>query len=798
MVASACRGIPARFRLVCALLSATALLAVVPVAQAFGPQTHAWLAERVLDELRADCRLDIASRSYELERQACQALRTYPSYFLAGAIGGGSYPDPLTAQAALRQGLPQGWQAGEWLQHLAAHADSGPARAFALGLLLQAGQDVFANSFVNTYAGQPWSLQMGPAAAARHNAIEQYLDAHLPAPHPPLAALNIPVSFLRDQLLFNSEAQAQYRQSPAAASVVAMNDLRLAVAHSAAAADSLQQVLREMQAYYSELPTSDGVLQEEFSSGWRQQRRALVREQLSEQRWTEARMAYDLDRQAADATAQALQKATTDAKAATALVTEQQQRLARLSPQHSVQSCRNVRKWINKKEWVTNRVCENTQRSNPVWQREQQVLTQRQQARDALARRQQELQAQQATVDARVLVSRQAMEQSRGGAVSLPPLPTPDGSDLRRRHDEVLQLLQQAQAEADALVQISQDWEAGILRAGNDYLYAGLQGSAARAQGRNETLTEYRQWLACRGRVFLRAVAADSSCATASPYGALQPHLQRMAALLRYPELQFLQDTLATLRPDELAAAVTAADTTLRDFVAEDSALAQWEKRVAVQDVAGLREQLQTLLGDAGGNEALLTLRNGADIIDADAGIREGDALDIQSFHALQYADRFSRMALLPGAELNRLAGQFAGYRFTRWKLHPEDQPHYSLLFRSLRNLEGNQQWQPYGLPHARSSGQMALAAEQRHYGYGPADGADAGLAIFINPQARQQVFRQLFPAPLSLVETHPRMQSPNYPFPSCADNPFPVTFTAAGSAAASDTLCAPRELVQH
>ncbi|HEX6592827.1 MAG TPA: hypothetical protein VF050_12590 [Moraxellaceae bacterium] len=804
MVASACRGIPARrFRLACALVCAAALLAMVPAAQAFGPQTHAWLANRALQEVRQDCRLELAGRRYALDPASCQALRAYPAYFLAGAIGGGSYPDPLTAQATLRQGVAQGWQSGEWLQHLVVTADSSAARAFALGLLLQAGQDVFANSYVNTYAGQPWSLQMGPAAAARHSAIEQYLDARLPAQgRPDLQALNIPVSFLRDNLLFSSEAQAEFRKSPATTAVVAMNDLRLAVTRSVAAADSLQHVLREMLAYYNDLPPSDIVMEEEFTGGWRQQRRATVQAQLLEQRWTEARLAHELDRQAAAATAQALQAAATERAAADARLAEQQQKLAGLSPRQDVQHCRNVRKWINKKEWVSNRVCETAQRANPDWKREQQQLLQLQQARDGLAIQEENLRARQLAVDRRAAVSRQAMEQARTAPVSLPALPGPGGVDLRRRHYEVLQVLQQAQQEAGALARITQDWEAGILRAGNDYLYAGLHSSQARAQGRSTTLLEYRRWLDCSGKVFLREAAATADCKRASPYHELLPHLQRMQALLRLPELQFLQDSLAALQPDALAAAVAASDAALQAFVKEDSALALQEKRLAPQDPASLRGTLQNLLGDTGGGEALLTLRNGADIIDADAGIRDGaqnGVLSPDSFHALQYAERFSRMALLSGRELNRLSGHLAGYRFSRWKLHPEDRPDYSLLFRSLRNLEGNQQWQPYGLPYARSSGQMAaLAAEQRHYGYGPADGSDAGLAIFINPAARQAVFRQLFPAPLSLVETHPRMQLPNYPFPSCADNPFPVTFTSAGGAASGDPQCAPRALVQQ
>jgi hypothetical protein len=119
--------------------------------------------------------------------------------------------------------------------------------------------------------------------------------------------------------------------------------------------------------------------------------------------------------------------------------------------------------------------------------------------------------------------------------------------------------------------------------------------------------------------------------------------------------------------------------------------------------------------------------------------------------------------------------------------------PRYSILYETLRSIDGNQQWQPYGLPYARTSGpHKPAAADERHYGFGPHDVEAHGLPIFIEPTLRRTVFLGLFKPGISgKLATRPELQWPGYKFPECSRNTFPVAFLPEGDAAEQDDGCA-------
>lgn len=786
-------------------------------AQAFGPKTHAWMAERVLQDVRKDCRLEIVGRRYALRDESCAAMRNYPGFFLAGALGTDTYPDPVTAAVTLRQGVPEGWQSGEWLQRMVQQADSGPALAFALGALLQAGQDVFGNSYVNTFAGAPFSIVASPAPAEspalqRHAALEAYLDAHVPAGLPTAEDLNIPVSFLQSFLLNDSATIAQYRRVGMASHVVAMSDVRLAVQQTTLGLESLQLMAQEMLAYYSDMPLSQEALQNEFGADAQADMNAMAASKAAhEKRWSEARAAYARQEEAAKAADAVLQKLSAEKNVLAQQLSGQEKKLAHMPRQLGEENCRNVRKWINKTEWTSNLVCQSTRVKNPAWSKakaatekaRQTLLTLEAQEKTALVNRQ-GMDA--GLKEAELALSRLHQERlSVGNAVLVAAQPL-SREQLLLRREETLRALRTAMTALDATLALSQQWQDGIDNANEAYLYAALGGSRDRLQDGGSLVGEYRKWLACSGAVYLtqktQTLPAEKGCDEALFYADMRTHLQSLEAELQPRALQPLREVFAGLEKTELPVLQGSLDVATRElsaFVAEGAPLSRLSALLAEPQRSD-RSALQALLSAKGSvQQPLLTVRNGADIIDADAGIHEGAPWRADAFHALQYADRLARMALLPPAELNRLAGRTAGMRFSSWPLFAETESRYSLLYRSLRSMEGNQQWQPYGLPYARASGMAEPEnAAQRHYGYGPADGETAGLRLFINPEARRKVFNRIFPAQLSLVETHPRMQAPNYPFPSCAENPFPVTFTSAGSAAVADGSCSPRAVVQH
>lgn len=777
-------------------------LPVVP-AHAFGPQTHLWLAQRAQQDINRDCRLAIAGRRYAVSDEACRAIRKYPAYFLAGAQGTENYPDPVTARLTLRQGVPGGWQSGAWLQQLVQKADSPEAMAFALGQVFQAGQEVFANSYVNAFAGAPFSLQSDDAALARHVAIERYLDTHLPPQQAQSPSPQIPLAWLRTVTLSDADVLAQYRLQAATAHLAAMHDVAAALAQSQQSLESVHTMATAMLAYYNALPLSAESLREEFGGSSAAARQAAAEKQaaINEARWLNAKAALSRQTDAAARAEEELRGLQAERDALNTKLKQQEKQLASTSAQRRVESCRNVRKWINASKWTTNRVCETTAKANPAHAKAKAARDSLSKDMEALSTRLQSATVLKTVADAERDSAQRALQQAdeqRQQRAQAMASESEALAVLLARRDDTLRALRTAVGALDELAVLSQQWQQDIVAADDDYLQLALEGSA-RSIKSAERMAAYRKWLACSGRVFLEHASGEAAdCLSDVPQLQQQVVLERLESALKAPALQPLNEFYQGVRQSDLATLqkqVQGSARALNAFMAPASAL---DRLARLDDAAVTREQLQSLLA-APGQGPLLTVRNGADLIDADAGIDNAQHLDADAFNALQYADRFARMALLPGRELNRLAGRTAGMRFARWSLHPEDSSRYSLLFQSLRSMEGNQQWQPYGLPYARLSGAAQPEdAGERHFGYGPADGENAGLAIFINAEARQQVFRQLFPRPLSLLETHPRLQAPNYPFPSCAENPFPVTFTRAGKAAPADNSCSPRELVQH
>ncbi|MGH8492771.1 MAG: hypothetical protein ACRERR_06640 [Moraxellaceae bacterium] len=760
-------------------------------AQAFGPQTHAWLAQRLLSDIGRDCRLDIAGRRYSVNPESCAAIRDNPSYFMAGATGSTKFPDPVVARLTLRQGVSKGWSSGEWLQQLVEQADSPQSLAFAWGLVFQAGQEVFANSYVNAFAGAAFSLQADDDVLQRYMAIERYIDSHLPAAAQVSAPSRLPLEFLSAFYLENPQVLAQYRQLPAAAHLTAMHDLPVALQASMQEMESVQIMAAEMLAYYGRMPLSHDALREEFGSNPVVRAELVISAASNESRWLNAKASQSRYQSALSQADEKKENLNSAHAALLQKINEQEKQLLKLPSLVKQEDCHTVRKWISSKEWTNNRVCQKTAIANPARSKararidaDRSRLTALNMQRQQEGQQRQMISADLSSANAEL----QAAEVARQEKISDPDSLTA----LLMRRTDAMQSLRVALSTLDELSVLGLQWQSDMVDAGDDYLRIAASDVQA-----------YRHWLGCSGRAFLaQPLTAQQTCEEAVSAQQMQDVLGRLELVLRVESLRPLREQYEMVsRHSGLALQQHLATTTkaLNDLVAETSPLARLSRLESAQPAS--REHLQDMLATAGaGQQALLTVRNGADLIDADAGIKQAGPLDAEAFNALQYAERFSRMALLPGPELNRLAGRTAGWYFARWPLHPEaDVKRYSLLFTALRSMDGNQQWQPYGLPYARAAGAAEpQQAEQRHFGYGPADGADAGLAIFIDADARREVFLNLFPHRLSLLETHPRMQAPNYPFPSCAAHPFPVTFTRAGNASAADNSCAPRELVQH
>jgi len=181
--------------------AACTLAAAPAAAPAFGLKTHAYIADQVWQDL-ADCRLTIRAQEFRVPAETCRAIRGHRGEFLAGALGPDVFPDALVGQSIVHPGMPNGWQANDWLNLLLSRARSDEEIAFAWGYAMHFAGDVFAHSYVNNYAGGVFEIgaERTKGIELRHFRLEKYIDQHLDHAIDP-AVLRVPAAFLAQQLI---------------------------------------------------------------------------------------------------------------------------------------------------------------------------------------------------------------------------------------------------------------------------------------------------------------------------------------------------------------------------------------------------------------------------------------------------------------------------------------------------------------------------------------------------------------------------------------------------------------------
>lgn len=213
----ACRSrAPRRWPPIAALGAAVLFALAIPLAaSAWSPRMHVFLAEESREEAvanglmkfdRTDFWLQAIAAPGEvgpfyLAQDVVQALTHYPAYFRAGAIGPDAYPDILFGQIAIHPEANVLGGSDAWLTLLYSKAASPAEKAFALGFMSHAAGDLFGHTFVNSYAGGPWTL--APISnAEKHLVVESYIARHTP-PLRSSAAYDIDTSLINGFLYTN-------------------------------------------------------------------------------------------------------------------------------------------------------------------------------------------------------------------------------------------------------------------------------------------------------------------------------------------------------------------------------------------------------------------------------------------------------------------------------------------------------------------------------------------------------------------------------------------------------------------
>jgi Bacterial TSP3 repeat len=205
-------------------------------AQAFKVDTHIWVAQQVINDL------DDGFLSFKIGEKVLNIpvnpevktdILTNKEFYRMGSVGPDAFPGIFSGQSVIHPGSAGGgWGTGQWLEYLMKSSTGTPSsdKAFVYGIFSHAAGDVFAHTYVNSYAGGVFDLQNGEIdIEKRHFLLEAYISSRLPrvldtsgsylgTPADLVVredALAVPDSFLMKAFVLNDEAAEQFKRGGA-------------------------------------------------------------------------------------------------------------------------------------------------------------------------------------------------------------------------------------------------------------------------------------------------------------------------------------------------------------------------------------------------------------------------------------------------------------------------------------------------------------------------------------------------------------------------------------------------------
>jgi hypothetical protein len=345
------------------------------------------------------------------------------------------------------------------------------------------------------------------------------------------------------------------------------------------------------------------------------------------------------------------------------------------------------------------------------------------------------------------------------------------------------------------------NWIDGLNRAGDDYIQASFNSTLGILNSSGNAFEPYQRWLQCSLMSYLGVPwqVSFAFCEVKDKFDELKAEIDKLKMSLPEPlqwaidPLGALQDEILTkLKPEIWKAVETAADFVLKPpagrfirmlanptLVTESALVDSYSNRNSAE------------------NKALLFFPNIVQMVNTDIGLSSSGQLNAETFHAMRNSVLLAKLSLLDARQLNQIFKDLAGDVATRYgaKLYEEEKAgRFTLLLDAVRSIDGNHQWQPFGLPYPRSEGAPEPKDPNlRRFGHSVHDHPHFGLRLFADPTARNEVFLRIFSGPIegSLMLNIAQLKFPPYTHPACAQNPFPRTVDDNGAIENLDLQCA-------
>lgn len=822
---------------VCAI-AATVFAGATP-AHSWGLKTHIWIAQQVLTDA-ADGSVTIAGGEYPLSMAVRNSLRNYPERFRAGALGPDVYPDPLVGQTTTHPGVENGWQADDWLEWLGSKARTAEEISFFYGYTSHFAGDIFAHTYVNAYAGDVFDLTDKESdVERRHVALEKYIDAHLPPAMDPAGQVIGPEphlktarQFLRDHLVLRHAPAKEYRV-PTALHLAAMNEVYRALDRvETDAADLEKRLLGSLEALQIEKTAAD------VAFVGAKGELAIAKEKLRaiELKLEASRVVQGTHQEALGKAQEIVEKYPALISADYELIDRQW--VARTAAHRAADDLVNKAQRLH--ESLEGKF-QNIVRDLAHWDCKFLNLPHCGPLRKALDEINDLIRAANAEAEAAkeaYAAASAATSETHARIIRLQTEKNAAESQLYKGtlaaqleasrldvkgHEADLQIQRTLLAKAEDGVALAektaaaaaeklnaaaggvagfglvQDYLRGWVKAmniaGEEYIKASETAGYQMLSMQGKPLDTYAKWVKCYGSAFMGVPRqiGDVSCFVTRGLYDLQESIDKFVEGLPEP-LQWAVtpgEKLWETAVRELGPRIGSADTRLSAFVALDGASADLLLLLS-EPTFSTRDKLNGIFAADMSGKRLLKFGAVADLIDKDIGMQNG-RLDPASFAALTHSVTLAKLSLLSGKVLDQLIFDLGPYGEPREIYGFDEASRKTILHRSVKSLDGNHQWQAYGLPHPRRSGKLA---SPKHLPFGrdgyrnPAD----GFKLWTDPILRQTLFSYLFPKQIiGELGKRPELSSPAYPFPSCDKHLFPRTQTPDGKIQAKDSSCLER-----
>jgi Zinc dependent phospholipase C len=343
------------------------------------------------------------------------------------------------------------------------------------------------------------------------------------------------------------------------------------------------------------------------------------------------------------------------------------------------------------------------------------------------------------------------------------------------------------------------NWLDGIDRAGDDYIDASLSSTLRIMSISGDAFEPYKRWLQCSLMNYLGVPwqLPFAYCDVKDKFNEIVGEIDKLKESLP-PILQWVIDPMGELQEEILKKAkpeVWKAVEASVDFVLKPPAGRFVHMLADPKLVTPETLQESYNRSDTEGKN-LIRLPNVVGMVNQDMALSSSGELTMESFHALRNSVVLAKLSLLNAAQLNLLFKDLAGDVPTRYgpTLYGEGKAgRFTLLIDAVRSIDGNHQWQPFGLPYPRSDGTPEPSnPDLRRFGHSVHDHPHFGLRIFADPTARKEVFHRVFSGPIegSLMLDIIQLKYPPYTHPACAKNPFPRTIDDNGAIENLDLGC--------